>query len=122
MPSEYLERLLLHNEVFGDEIELIGIIDKRQALHVVTSQPTIRGAAATPSQIIEFMIGMGFREIPGINIGRLGAMSFLRDDDGVAAFDCHAANFLASGYNVVPIDVILVRASNDLLAALSAHV
>ena len=120
IPSEYLDRLLLHNEIFGDRIELLGIIDKRLALHVVTSQPTIRGVAATPSQIFEFMNGLGFRELANIDIGRLGALSFLREDDGIAAFDCHGANMLATGYNIVPIDVILVRAGNDLLAALAS--
>lgn len=75
LPLEYLERLLLQNEVFGDQVELLGIIDKRQALHVVTSQPTIRGVAASPQQIVELMSAMGFLELHGLEIGRLGALS-----------------------------------------------
>jgi Serine/Threonine/Tyrosine Kinase found in polyvalent proteins len=118
-PLEYLDRLLLHNEVFGDEIELLGIIDKRQAMHVVTSQPTITGLAAPIEEIAAFMSRLGFRALPDLKLGRLGAVSFLRDSDRVAAFDCHPANFLQRDGDVFPIDVILVRAEDDLLAALS---
>jgi hypothetical protein len=121
MPLEYLDRLILQNEVFGDSIELLGIIDKRQALHVVTSQPTIRGGATPVEMICEFMAAAGFRILPNLGIGRFGAVSFLRERDGIAAFDCHSANFLVSNRRVIPIDVILVRASEDLLAALAEH-
>ena len=119
MPSEYLDRLLLQNEIFGDEVELLGIIDKRQALHVVTSQPTIRGGAASPEEISDFMHRLGFRLLPELHIGRLGALSFFHERDGIAAFDCHAANYLVSGRDIVPIDVLLVRANDDLLTALA---
>ena len=117
-PLEYLERLLLHNAVFGDSIELLGIIDKRQALHVVTAQPEIVGAAAPIARIVAFMRALGFRELPDIGVGRLGAVSFLRESDGVIAFDCHPANFLAAGDDLFPIDALLVRAEPQLLAAL----
>ena len=120
-PLEYLERLRLHNAVFGDRIELLGIIDKRQALHVVTSQPTIRGEATPDLEIAWFMSQLGFHRLPRISIGRLGALSFLRDSDGLAAFDCHPANFLAHEGDVFPIDVILVPASEELRAALPDH-
>ncbi len=119
-PLEYLERLLLQNAVFGDTIELLGIVDKRQALHVVTAQPTIIGSAVSTEAIIAFMRGLGFRQLPDIHVGRLGAVSFLRDCDGIAAFDCHPANFLGTGGDVFPIDVLLVRADEELLAALAS--
>ncbi len=118
-PLEYLERLLLQNGVFGDEIELLGIIDKRQAMHVVTSQPRISGDAASIEAIMGLMSRLGFRALPDLKLGRLGAVSFLRDSDGIAAFDCHPANFLQREGDVFPIDVILVRAGDDLRAALS---
>lgn len=105
--------------MFGDEAALLGIVDKRQAMHVVTSQPTIAGEAATIDAIVQFMATLGFRELPHVALGRLGALSFLREHDGIAAFDCHAANFLRSEGNVFPIDVLLVRSSAELLSALS---
>ena len=48
------------------------------------------------------------------------ALSFLRERDGICAFDCHAGNFFLSEGQVLPIDVILVRADDRLLNALAA--
>jgi hypothetical protein len=119
-PLEYLERLLLHNAVFGDSIELLGIIDKRQALHVITAQPEIRGTAASTAGIVAFMRALGFALLPELAIGRLGAVSFFRESDGIAAFDCHPANFLCGGDDIFPIDTLLVRAGDELRSALAA--
>ena len=118
MPLEYLDRLLLQNEVFGDEIELLGIIDKRQAMHVVTAQPFIHGESTPPAEIAHFMASLGFLALPNIGVGREGALSFLRPGDMIAAFDCHPANFLRDGAHVFPIDVLPVRAEESLLTAL----
>ena len=120
MPLEYLDRLLLQNEVFGDEIELLGIIDKRQAMHVVTAQPVIRGDSTPLEEIARFMESFGFHALPNIRVGREGALSFLRPGDMIVAFDCHPANFLRDGAHVFPIDVLLVRADEQLLTALAA--
>jgi hypothetical protein len=76
-PLEYFERLLLQNEIFGDAVEFVGIIDKRQALQVVTSQPAIRGEPATPSEIAALMEALSFSPLPQVNLGRAGALSFL---------------------------------------------
>ena len=118
MPLEYLDRLLLQNEVFGDEIELLGLIDKRQAMHVVTAQPVIRGDSTPPGEIARFMLSLGFLLLPNIGVGREGALSFFRPGDTIAAFDCHPANFLRDGEHIFPIDVLLVRADEQLLTAL----
>ncbi len=120
MPLEYLDRLLLQNEVFGDEIELLGIIDKRQAMHVVTAQPVIRGDSTPLEEIARFMESLGFLALPNIGVGREGALSFLLPDGAIAAFDCHPANFLSDGEHVFPIDVLLVRADEQLLTALAS--
>jgi hypothetical protein len=119
-PLEYLERLLLHNAVFGDSIELLGIIDKRQALHVVITQPFIRGESSSTARIVAFMRALGFTLLPEIAVGRRGAVSFFRESDGIAAFDCHPANFLSAGHDLFPIDTLLVRAGDDLRSALAA--
>ena len=120
MPPEYLERLSLQNEVFGDAIELLGIVDKRQAMHVVTAQPVIRGEATSFGEIAFFMEELGFLQLGEVSVGREGALSFLRPDDGIAAFDCHPANFLSNGAHVFPIDALLVRADEQLLSALAS--
>ena len=119
-PREYLDRLLLANELFGDDIQLLGVLDAGDGMRVVTSQPTIRGEPPEPEQIAEFMEALGFATLPPVVVRNSGALSFLRERDGIAAFDCHAGNFFVSAGHMLPIDVILVRADEALLNALAA--
>ena len=117
-PLEYLDRLLLQNEVFGDDLRLLGIIDKARGMHVVTSQPDIDGGLVTPEEIIAFMAASGFTRIDAVRLGHEDALAFYRPADGLAVFDCHIGNFIKSGPHVVPIDLIVQRAGPVLLAAL----
>lgn len=117
-PLEYLERLLLQNEVFGDEIELLGIVDKRQALHVVTAQPTIVGGA----------VGRGDHQLHvrtrlSVAAGhscRTARRRIVPAGRRHPRFRCHPANFLGASSDIFPIDVLLVRADEELLTALAA--
>ena len=59
-PIEYLDRLQLANDLFGDDIQLLGVLDAGSGMQVVTSQPTIRGEPPEPEQIAEFMQALGF--------------------------------------------------------------
>ena len=117
-PLEYLDRLLLQNEVFGDDIRLLGIIDKARGMHVVTSQPDIDGGLVTLEEIVAFMAASGFTRIDAVRLGHEDALAFYRPADGLAVFDCHVGNFIKSGPHVVPIDLIVQRAGPVLLAAL----
>ena len=119
-PLEYLERLLLQNAVFGDDLRLVGIVDKARGMHVVTSQPDIVGEVVAPAEIVAYMTDSGFESVPGVRLGHEDALAFLRSSDGLAAFDCHVGNFVKSGPHVVPIDVIVQHATPELLAALAA--
>lgn len=117
-PLEYLDRLILQNTVFGDDLRLLGIIDKARGMHVVTSQPTIRGEVVTLEEICAFMAAAGFARIDAVRLGHEDALAFFREADGLAVFDCHVGNFIKSGPHVVPIDLIIQRAAPVLLAAL----
>lgn len=119
-PLEYLDRLLLANDIFGDDIQLLGVLDAGPGMQIVTSQPTIRGEPPDQVQIAEFMLALGFAVLPPVAVRNSGALSFLRESDGIAAFDCHAGNFFVSSGQVLPIDVILVRAGEPLRNALAA--
>ena len=55
-PLEYLDRLRLANELFGDDLQLLGVLDAGPGMQIVTSQPTIRGEPPEPVQIAEFML------------------------------------------------------------------
>ena len=43
---EYLSRLVLQNRYFGDDIQLVALINTNQRLRILTSQPHISGEAA----------------------------------------------------------------------------
>ncbi len=117
-PLEYLDRLIWQNTVWGDDIRLLGIIDKARGMHVVTSQPTIRGGVVTQVEICAFMAASGFARIESVRLGHEDALAFFREADGLAVFDCHVGNFIKSGLDVVPIDLIVQRAESALRAAL----
>lgn len=117
-PLEYLERLASQNAVFGDDIALLGVIDKRKAFHVVTSQPDIPGAPAGDASVMRYMQSLDFVHLPKAEMGFPGALTFLRESDSLAAFDCHAGNFVLRAGDVFAIDVILQKVAGELLEAL----
>jgi len=121
-PLEYLERLLLQNRVFGDELRLVGVAEDQKGVVVVTSQPNVEGGDATREEILDFMRSLWFRPLPGLHLGNPGALAFYRDLDELAAFDAHPANFVKDQNGVIlPIDLILVQADKVLQAALGHY-
>ena len=70
--------------------------------------------------VTEFMRHLGFQPWRGLSLGNPGALAFYRDLDEIAAFDAHPANFVKDEQgNVLPIDLILVRAEPALQGALA---
>jgi len=123
LPLEYLERLILQNRVFGDDLHLEGVAVEAQGMVILSSQPTLLGEPASISEILSFMRGLWFQPLPGLRLGNPGALAFYRDLDEVAAFDAHPANFVKDDSGVVlPIDLILVQADKALHEALCRYV
>jgi hypothetical protein len=120
LPLEYFERLLLANEIFGDDIQLLGIVESAEGMQVVTSQPIVRGEPPAHDEIAAFFETAGFAMLPPVVVRNSGALSFLREVDAIAAFDCHPGNFFVSEGQILPVDVIVVRANDRLLNALAA--
>lgn len=117
-PIEYLERIVLFNELFGDDIRVTGVLaDPTPA--IVTTQPVIRGRDARPDEIESFMAGLDFEPIEEVVVGRRDSASFFRPSDGIAAFDAHGENVIAGADGVAPIDLFVVRAGEDLRSFLS---
>jgi len=117
-PLEYLERLGIFNEVFGDDIRIVGVIAGPEPA-IVTTQPVIHGRDATAAEITVFMSALGFAEVPGVIAGRRDSVSYFRASDGAAAFDAHGENVIASATGLAPIDLFVVHADEDLHAFLS---
>lgn len=108
LPSQYLERLLLQNEVFGDAIQLHGLWKSSEGWHLVTSQPHIKGRPATLDEIQLGMAGLGFSELPWRGIGYEKSLAF--ELGNVRVWDVHPANMvMAAAGLLVPIDVILTE-------------
>ena len=121
-PLEYLERLLLQNSLFGDRIRLEGVAMESGKTVVLTSQPNVAGQAVTTDDMLAFMAKLWFQPLRGLSLGRPGALAFYRDLDEVAAFDAHPGNFVKDDNGVVlPIDLVMVRADDELQKALKPH-
>ena len=111
-PLEYLERLELQNDVFGDAIRLVALAVEAGGLAILTTQPFIRGGQATPEEILRAMIQMEFERVPGIPANAEDCFSFYRRADQVACFDAHTGNFVRQSNGlIVPIDLVMVRAN-----------
>lgn len=113
LPFEYLDRLVLQNEIFLDQIELLGCWIEDDGLVVITSQPLVRGKSPAPKEILAFMLLLGFERIPGIPANTEECFSFYRRSDRVAVFDAHTGNYVRQSNGlIVPIDLVMVRADD----------
>ena len=121
LPGEYLDRLLLSNRVFDDDVKLVGITREPEGIVVITTQPTVVGDAASGDEMLAFFASRRFDLLPGFCAGYKGSLSFYRDLDQVAVFDAHPANFIRDRQGVIlPIDGVVVAADDELAHLLEA--
>lgn len=108
-PFEYLSRLVLFNRTFGDDIQIEGVICDPGRVAIVTSQPVIRGRAATPAEVEAQMNEWGFMvsDCPPLGRKNVASLSFYNSEERIAVFDTHAANFLVGEGLVAPIDALI---------------
>jgi hypothetical protein len=98
-PLEYLDRLTLHNELFGRSMMFLGLVRQEKGWSFVTSQIFLRGEKPSIAQIAAFMAENGFRKLGDEN-------AYFRESDHLAVFDAHARNFVLVDGIPVPFDVI----------------
>lgn len=121
LPGEYLDRLLLANRIFDDDIRLTGVTYEAGGLAILTTQPTVVGEAATREEMAAYFVSRRFLPLPGYCAGHRGSLSFYRDLDQVGVFDAHPANFIRDLQGVIlPIDAVVVQADDGLAALLDA--
>ncbi|MBK8037320.1 MAG: ATP-binding cassette domain-containing protein [Verrucomicrobiaceae bacterium] len=99
-PLEYLERWRLQNELFGDSVELVGMMQSPGGVSFVISQPWITGEVPTEEEIADFLKSAGF--LPTVL-----PESFFNPASDQAAMDCHDGNFVKVEGFVLPIDIIV---------------
>ncbi len=109
-PIKYLERLLLQNQVFGDDIELEGVVEPSFALiRIITSQQAIQGRPAELEEIEVFFSQRDFKRCfwRGRNI-------WFRNADRIICADTHGGNILVTqDGEMAAIDVPAMLAPDD---------
>lgn len=98
-PLEYLERLLLHNQLVPGMNRLEGILlQANNELAIVTSQPALDINPVSESEIAEWFAAQGFQKVTH--------SAYYRESDNLAIFDAHDKNVVRSGDILIPFDVI----------------
>lgn len=111
LPCDYLQRLIWQNEVFGDDIRLVGLWQERpHQWRIVTTQPGLHGTRSTLDELSDAFVAVGFEILPWRGIGYEGSLA-LRFE-GFDIWDVHPANVLLSPEGLpLPLDVIVTRSS-----------
>ena len=109
LPLDYLQRLQWQNEVFGDDIHLVGLWQQEpHHWRIITTQPGLAGNRSTLDELAAAFSKAGFSLLPWRGIGYEGSLS-LRIE-GFDIWDVHPATVLLSPEGLpLPIDVIITR-------------
>ena len=107
LPIEYLERLLLQNELVPHLNRLEGIIDQGDDLVIVTSQPRFDIVPVTQEEIDAWFVAQGFEKIT--------PCGYYRAEDNLGVFDAHAKNLVRFEDTLIPFDVIPCRPAGGFL-------
>ncbi|HEY1661589.1 MAG TPA: hypothetical protein VGI03_04160 [Verrucomicrobiae bacterium] len=109
--GEYLNRLVLQNKYFGDDIQLVALVNCGQKLRVLTSQPHIVGEDAEYGEICLWLRGLGFRRLESN-----GAIAWYRDNDNLLVSDVHEGNVIRSVTGALfAIDINLINPDREML-------
>ncbi|HEY8903761.1 MAG TPA: hypothetical protein VIM48_08635 [Chthoniobacterales bacterium] len=114
LPAQYLDRLILTNEVFGDDVKLRFIVETSEGPSIETSQPHISGHAASMREIFYFMSHSGFVLVPN------SGPTWYRSADNLLVIDAHEWNFIkTSSGNLLPFDLGIQRPAGELFEFLA---
>ena len=110
-PIAYLERWHLHNRLFGDSVEFIGVLDTPNGLRMIISQPAIEGNPATPQQINQFFLESGWKKFKVA-----GDVAYFDPEQSLVVSDTHRGNIiLMKNGMLAPIDLRVQALSDSLL-------
>lgn len=100
-PIDYLERWQLHNELFGDDIVFVGVLEIEGEMRLIIRQPAIAGEPASLEQISDFFTNNGW-----LRFSTGGEIAFFDPINQVAISDTHRGNLiLMSDGLLAPIDL-----------------
>lgn len=112
LPVDYLRRLLLANELLGDDFCFHGVLDDPAGPRLVISQSHIRGEHAGTEAIAQHFLHIGFQPI--------NAKTFYDPEENLLVSDAHDGNVLrTTGGLLVPFDVCVQRPTGALRDAVT---
>jgi hypothetical protein len=110
-PISYLERWNLHNELFGDHVEFLGVLETDGQIRLLIRQPAIAGVPATLNQIRDFFTQNGW-----LSFTSGGEIAFFDPSKNVAVSDTHRGNIILMEDGLLaPIDLRIQLLSGSLL-------
>jgi hypothetical protein len=111
-PIDYLERWLLHNAFFADQVRFLGVVPTPGGNRLIIEQPAIAGTPATSeAQIRDFFTDNGWKPFTSE-----GETAFFDPENGLAISDTHRGNLiLMSDGLLAPIDLRIQKLSGSLL-------
>jgi len=110
-PIDYLERWLLHNELFGDSVEFLGVIHSNGAVRLMIQQPAINGTPASVEQIDTFFRSHGWLSFKVNN-----NQAYYDPQQNVVISDTHRGNIILMDDGLLaPIDLRVQPLSSALV-------
>jgi hypothetical protein len=110
-PLEYLSRWLASNEVFGDDVRLVSVIQWTTGMvSFGITQPQYHGVPAEPREIERFFLEAGWTRLRDPS----GHLVFFNYAFGVMAIDAEKRNCYVNKGGLQPFDVILCQPDDAL--------
>lgn len=107
-PLEYLRRLQFQNDLFGDQITIIGLT---RANRFAISQPTLRGSEPKENEIRDVLEQAGWKRLPikcqtHLPVQLVGS-AWYHDEEDLMLLDARKPNFKKTDFGTLPIDLII---------------
>jgi len=108
MPLEYLDRLVLQNELVPGLNRFEGVLAlPGGGIAIATSQPRFDLVPVTTAEIDAWFAAQGFEKV--------ASAAYCRAEDNLGVFDAHDKNVIRAGELLVPFDVIPCRPGGGFL-------
>jgi hypothetical protein len=110
-PIAYLERWQLHNELFGDSVEFLGVLEDHEKLRMIIQQKAIQGEPASLLQINDFFTQSGWKRFFTND-----EVAYFDPERKVVISDTHRGNLILMDDGLLaPIDLRVQPLSGALL-------